>query len=155
MNDVPKCWRKKNRTKQSAKKESCDESEIACFFLFPFLRFLSKFIPLEYELRSAFVVFDCSILVRWFTMLSFFVASLPACNVAFNCCRIFFLLARSLGYLSVPFFFLLFHVRFVFFSFLFIRMCFLFISDFRTTALPSIIKSFLFWWSIFISDFTT
>lgn len=78
--------------------------------------------------------------------------------------------SRSLGYLIVPIFFSFYFFFFssVFLSSFTIYVPLLFISIFvfavyfivfclvyfRTTALPTIIKSFLFWWSIFISDFT-
>lgn len=41
------------------------------------------------------------------------------------------------------------------FTSMFVHARVLFFTCFRTTALPTITKSFLFWWSIFILDFTT
>lgn len=117
MNDVPKCWRKKNRTKQSAKKRVVRRKWNCLFFSLSFLAFLK-------QVYSVGIWVEISICCVWLQHIGSLVynvvflcgfALLPACNVAFNCCRIFFFACTLFGLLECTIFFPSFSCSFCFF----------------------------------------
>lgn len=154
---VLKTWIRRRKTKKKITKNQVVRRKWNCLFFLnalKYIRFASIQIWVWDHKHStalkliAVYMFDsvvCNVVV-FFSFSSWFRAAAALYNFSFHSQIEMYMFCALFGFLDCTIFFSFFLSFFSAFS-----SCF---AYFRTTALPTIIKSFLFWWSIFISDFT-